>query len=135
MSDVQISPAALVRGAGVAAATLSPSVAGRVLALAGTFGAAWRIRPGGLTFLSMTDPDHESPWVRDYLPPVTSGASWLGVHLGVTSLLRRRAKHPLLVGVVYGGAIAAVDHAMAVRFAAMRSRRDELGRRPGSTPA
>jgi hypothetical protein len=132
VSDAQISPAALVRGAGVAAATLSPSVAGRVLALAGTFGAAWRIRPGGLTFLSMTDPDHESPWVRDYLPLVTSGASWLGVHLGVSSLLRRRAKHPLLVGVVYGGAIATVDTVLATRFAAAKARADELARRPGS---
>ncbi len=133
MSDVDVAAASVVRGAGVAVATLAPSAGTRLAALVASFAAAWRLRPGGLTFVSMSDPDNENALVRDHLPMVTSGASWLAVHLGVVSLLRRRSRHPLLAGVAYGGAITLVDSVMAARFAQMKARRDELARRPGST--
>jgi hypothetical protein len=132
VSGVDVGPASIVRGAGVALATLAPSVGTRLAALGATYGAAWKVRPGGLTFFSYSNPDHDNALVREYAPVVSSGVSWLVVHAGVVGLLRRRTKHRLLAGIAYGGAITVVDSFMAAQFEAMRARRDELARRPKS---
>jgi hypothetical protein len=121
VSGVEIGPASLVRSAGVALATGAPSLVARMLTIAGTYAAAWAIKPGGLTFLSMTDPDHENPLVRAGLPLATSGASWTAVHLGVSTLLRRRARHPLVAGVGYAAAVAVLDAVMADKFQQYRA--------------
>ncbi|MEO6510685.1 MAG: hypothetical protein ABIO16_06825 [Nocardioides sp.] len=121
MSGVEIGPASLVRAAGVAGATVLSSPLARLAALAGTYAGAWQVKPGGLTFLSMTDSDHENPLVREYLPLATSGASWTAVHLGVTTLLRRRSRHRLLAAVGYGAAVALLDSVMAQKFEALKA--------------
>jgi hypothetical protein len=131
VTAVEVGPAPAVRGAGVAAATLAPSAAARLVAIAGSYAAAWAIKPGGLTFLSFTDADHEQAWVRSALPLATSGASWTVVHLGVTTLLRR-TKRPLLAGLAYGALVAVADSALAGRFEAMAAARDESAVPAGS---
>ena len=120
MTGVAVNPASLVRGAGVAAATWAPSVGLRILALTGSYGAAWSIRPGGLTFLSVTDSEHENPVVRAAVPLGTSGASWTAVHVGVATLLRRTG-HPLLAGAAYGIAVAVLDSVLAEKFDALKT--------------
>ena len=128
MNGVAVGPASLVRGAGVMAATLTPSLGLRVLALASSYGAAWSIKPGGLTFLSVSDSGHDNAIVRAAIPLGTSGASWTAVHLGVTSVLRRSGR-PLLAGAVYGVLVAALDalKAMAAERAAAVPAADPVG--------
>lgn len=134
MSGVGVGPASVLRGAGVAAATLAPGPVTRVAALAGSFAAAWRVRPGGLTFLSWSDPENQNALLRDRGPELSSGASWVAVHAGVVSLLRRTGQ-PWLAGAAYGAVIAVADARLAARFEAMRAARDELAARRRSTRA
>jgi hypothetical protein len=124
VTDIQVGPASAVRGAGVALGTLAPTAGARLVAIAGSYAAAWAIKPGGLTFFSFTDDDHEQEWMRTALPLATSGASWTAVHLGVTTLLRR-TRHPLLAGLGYGVVVAVVDSVMTGRFEAMTAARDD----------
>jgi len=120
VNGVAVGPASLVRGAGVLAATLTPSLGLRVLALASSYGTAWSIKPGGLTFLSVSDSDHDNAIVRAAIPLGTSGASWTAVHLGVTSVLRRSGR-PLLAGAVYGVLVAALDAVLVEKFDALKA--------------
>ena len=120
MSDLsavasQVRPGSAVRGAGVALACLTPSLAGRARVVGASYAASWPLGKPGIQ-LAMVVPDADAePWKRAVYPLASSGASWTAAVLGL-SALARRSRLPTPVAAALLGAVVAVGDTRLVRL-------------------
>ena len=107
-----VRPGAVARGVGVALACLVSSPQGRSRVLFSAYALGWPLSKPGLQVFVVI-PDTEEPWKRAAVPFATSVASWSAVMLAATTAVRRTKVPPAVAAVLLGGAVAAIDSALA----------------------
>src|SRR3954464_2885745 len=109
---MKIRPGAVIRGAGVALACLTPGPSRRSPILFAAYAVGWRLdKPGLKVFVVI--PDTEEPWKRATVPFATSVASWSAVMLVATTAVRRTKVPAPVAAVLLGGALVVVDSLLA----------------------
>jgi hypothetical protein len=96
----------------VALACLSPTPQGRSRILFVAYAAGWPLSKPGLQVFVVV-PDSEEPWKRATIPFATSVASWSTVMLLATTAVRRTKVPAVVAAFLLGGAVVAVDSALA----------------------
>jgi hypothetical protein len=109
---MKIRPGAVIRGAGVALACLTPGPSRRSPILFAAYAVGWRLdKPGLQVFVVI--PDTEEPWKRATVPFATSVASWSTVMLLTATALRRTGLPAAVAAVLLGGAVTILDSRLA----------------------
>jgi hypothetical protein len=105
----RVRPGSAVRGAGVALACLSPSLAGRARAVLASYAGGWPLGKPGLQVLVVVPDEDADPWKRAIVPLATSGASWTVVMLVGVSACRRSSLPAPVAAVLLGGLVTVGD--------------------------
>ena len=109
---MKVRPGAVVRGAGVVLACLTPDASKRSPIMVTGFACGWFLNRPGLQVFTVL-PDSEEPWKRATVPFATSVASWSTVMLAATAALRRTRLPVPIAAVLLGGGFMVVDSLLA----------------------
>jgi hypothetical protein len=107
-----VRPGAVVRGAGVALACLTPDPSKRSHILLAGFTGGWFLNRPGLQVFTII-PDADQPWKRATVPFATSVASWSAVMLAATTAVRGTRLPVPIAAVVLGGGLMVIDSLLA----------------------
>lgn len=109
---MKVRPGAVIRGAGVALACLTPDPSKRSPILLAGFTGGWFLNKPGLQIFTII-PDADEPWKRATVPFATSVASWSTVMLAATTAVRRTRLPVPIAAVVLGGGLVVIDSLLA----------------------
>ncbi len=109
---MQVRPGAVVRGAGVALACLTPDPSKRSPLLIAGFATGWFLNKPGLQIFTVI-PDTDEPWKRTTVPFATSVTAWSTAMLAATTAVRRTRLPVPIAAVVLGGGLMAIDSLLA----------------------
>ena len=109
---MKVRPGAVVRGAGVALACLTPDPSKRSPILIAGFATGWFLNKPGLRIFTVI-PDTDEPWKRATVPFATSVAAWSTVMLAATTALARTRVPAPIAAAVLGGGLMIVDSLLA----------------------